>query len=93
MTDSRPCMHRGQQPLARSCRVCELFETSREHRQLWGGPPPAGEKRRSLPCIFLGEVLDRRGCPCPGKWLRACALHGPILIEQCKTCGDYEAEP
>jgi hypothetical protein len=51
------------------------------------GPPP-----RSLPCLHLGPVLDRRGCLCPAKWLRGCGLHGQCTVEVCKGCPDYESE-
>jgi hypothetical protein len=92
---------------ARQCRLCWLYHHDAEYRLLWedkgtGGqgdkenhpitlsPPPL--VTRSLPCVHLGEVLDKRGCPCPGLWLRACALHGPITIQTCKTCPDYEED-
>ncbi len=47
---------------------------------------------RSLACVYLGDVIDRRGCPCPGKWLRRCGLHGTCTVEVCKSCPDYEEQ-
>jgi hypothetical protein len=46
--------------------------------------------RRSLPCVYLGDVKDRVNCPCPKMWVRACALHSECTLEQCKVCPDYE---
>jgi hypothetical protein len=54
-----------------------------------GRPPQAAP--RSLPCIYLGGVLDRLGCACPAKWQRACGVHAHCTLEACKTCPDYEA--
>ena len=98
---SRPCIcdRCGVEPwgqyLEGECRLCWLYHHDPEYEAHWdettppgGGPTP----RRSLPCIHLGEVLDRRGCPCPGLWLRGCYLHGPITIQTCKTCPDYEED-
>ncbi len=75
------------------CRVCWLWLNEPAFRMAWEddatapllGPP------RHLPCVYLGEVVDRLGCPCPGKWLRGCALHGACTLEGCKRCPDYEA--
>jgi hypothetical protein len=81
------------------CRLCWLYHHDPAYRERWddqsgeGRPDPAESHRRSLPCVHLGEVLDKRGCPCPGLWLRACPLHGPITITFCKTCPDYEEDP
>jgi hypothetical protein len=71
------------------CRACWLFHNDAPYRALWGesrAAPP-----RSLPCVWLGEVIDRGQCPCPAKWARACAVHGVCTVEICKTCPDYEA--
>jgi hypothetical protein len=40
--------------------------------------------------VFLGEVLDTLRCPCPAKWLRACAVHKVCTLDGCKTCADYQ---
>jgi hypothetical protein len=80
------------------CRPCRLFRENEAYRQLWGGLPqgtgnPGGEDlRRALPCIFLGEVLDRLNCPCPAKWARRCAIHEVCTLEGCKACEDYEPQ-
>jgi hypothetical protein len=63
-----------------------LYEHDAAYRALWDGPAPP----RSLPCAHLGVVIDRNGCPCPGKWLRKCGVHGTCTVEVCKTCPDYE---
>ena len=78
-----------------TCRLCWLYQHDGAYRALWGGAPPgpsaaAAPARRSLPCVHLGEVIDRLGCPCPGRWLRRCGLHAATTIEQCKTCADYQ---
>lgn len=99
----KPCEH--QTPLP-GCRVCELACTredyARLYREPWPAPttcesafpvpPAAPTRRRNLPCLYLGEVLDRLGCPCPGRWLRACAIHSACTIEVCKSCPDYDPE-
>jgi hypothetical protein len=72
------------------CRVCYLYCVREEYRRLWqddGTPVP---RARSLPCLFLGEVLDRLGCQCPARWLRACALHKVTTLIACKDCKDYQ---
>jgi hypothetical protein len=70
------------------CRLCWLYHHDPAYRALWG----EGQTGRSLPCIHLGEVIDRRGCLCPGRWLRQCGLFGTTTIEQCKECGDYQED-
>jgi hypothetical protein len=102
---TRPCIcDRCNQTLwadydARQCRLCWLYHHDADYRDRWDslgdkevGPSPLHLVTRSLPCVQLGEVLDKRGCPCPGLWLRSCALHGPITIQTCKTCPDYEED-
>jgi hypothetical protein len=74
------------------CRVCWLYQNDPGYRALWDATGPAVSQPRRLPCIFLGAVIDRRDCPCPGRWLRACAVHGVCCIEECKTCNDHHAE-
>jgi hypothetical protein len=44
-----------------------------------------------MPCLFLGDLVDQRGCACPAKWLRKCAIYNICSLDQCKTCPDYEA--
>ncbi|HKI34807.1 MAG TPA: hypothetical protein VKA46_23320 [Gemmataceae bacterium] len=86
----RPC--HADHPLSPAlCRLCFLYVNDSGYRALWDGPPaePA-PPARALPCVYLGEVLERGGCPCPGKWLRGCGLHAVCTLEVCKTCEDYE---
>jgi hypothetical protein len=83
--------------LARHCKTCWLYHHDDDYHQLWGGEGKAAKaplvtRQRSLPCLYLGEVVDRLGCPCPGRWLRRCGLHGTTTIEQCKTCSDYQED-
>jgi hypothetical protein len=89
----RPC-HADHELSPATCHLCRLYETVPAYRELWGGPPLAGPPRplepRSLPCLFLGEVLDKLGCACPGRWLRACAVHGRCTLQVCKVCPDYQ---
>jgi hypothetical protein len=69
------------------CRICWL---RLNQPLLFGREQKAqGEERRS-PCLYLGDVLDKRGCACPAKWLRSCALHKVCNLQQCKICPDYE---
>jgi hypothetical protein len=99
---SRPCLcdRCGLSPWAEyrpgECRLCWLFHHDVAFQQFWSAERPevpvAEPPWRALPCVQLGEVLDRRGCPCPGLWLRECRLHGPITLQQCKTCPDYEED-
>jgi hypothetical protein len=90
---TRPC-ERDHLPSPATCRLCHLYEHDPAYRALWDGwgnaVPPQG--RRSLPCIHLGEVIDRLDCPCPGRWLRRCGLHAVCTVEVCKTCADYRDE-
>jgi hypothetical protein len=81
----RPC-HNDHPADPAHCRLCWLYEHDAAYRALWDGRSP-----RSLPCVHLGAVLDRAGCPCPARWLRRCGVHGTCTIETCKTCGDYES--
>jgi hypothetical protein len=83
---SRPCQT-DHAPRPDSCRLCWLYEHDDAYRALWDGRPVPD---RSLPCVYLGDVLDRLGRPCPGKWLRRCGRHGTCTIETCRTCGDYD---
>ena len=96
---SRPCLCDRCDPSPWSrfresdCRLCWLYHHDPEYKAHWDADLlPTSTLRRSLPCIHLGEVLDKRGCPCPGLWLRGCPLHGPITIQTCKTCPDYEED-
>lgn len=73
----------GQPGNASECRVCWL--------RLNRPPPAPSERRRAAPCLFLGEVVDKRGCICPAKWIRICAIHKVCNLDQCKNCPDYEA--
>jgi len=82
----RPCDHAQQGRPAPGCRVCELYFADPAYRALWDGEAKAG---RSLPCLRLGDVLDKGGCNCPGKWVRACELYGTCTLERCKACPDY----
>lgn len=66
----------------RFCRVCFLAQQSRSPVQVV----------RSTACIHLGPVLSRLSCDCPGRWVRACAVHKLCSLNVCKTCADYEAD-
>jgi hypothetical protein len=83
----RPC-HADHELRPEACRLCWLYEHDAAYRALWDGQ--AVVPVRSLPCVYLGEVTDRLGCACPGRWLRKCAVHGSCTIEVCKACPDYE---
>jgi hypothetical protein len=79
------------------CRVCWLYEHDPQYRALWGeraappaGPGPAPPPARPLPCVYLGAVVDRLGCPCPARWVRRCEVHGTCTVRQCQACPDYE---
>jgi len=85
----RPC-HADHAPSPATCRLCWLYEHDAAYRALWDGPADAPPPPRSLPCLHLGAVLDRRDCPCPGKWVRACAVYTTCTLEVCKTCADYD---
>jgi hypothetical protein len=85
----RPC-HNDHPPRPATCRLCWLYEHDAAYRALWDGSPPSPS--RSLPCVHLGAVIDTRGCPCPGRWLRRCGLHGSCTLETCKRCDDYQED-
>jgi hypothetical protein len=79
------------------CRICLLYETNEAYRALWDGqlvvPNPEGSPElegRKRPCLFLGEVLDKLDCPCPGQWLRKCKVLGTCNIQACKACKNYQ---
>jgi len=84
----------GQPGNPNECRICWL----RLNRHLPSAiryPAVSGQRiadggQRSSPCLFLGEVLDKLGCSCPAKWIRACAIHKVCNLDQCKSCPDYE---
>ena len=95
---SRPCTCDDCDPLpwapyqSGQCRLCWLYHHDPAYQRHWDGETEEAPARRSLPCVQLGEVLDKQGCPCPGLWLRECHLHGTITIQTCKTCPDYEED-
>jgi hypothetical protein len=75
------------------CRLCWLALNDSAYRQEPPAvPDPPPHASRSLPCLHLGEVIDRLGCPCPGRWLRQCGVHGTTTVQQCKQCPDYEED-
>jgi hypothetical protein len=83
---SRPCDCGG-------CRLCWLYENDPAYRGFWDDQPrpdPAESHRRNLACVHLGEVLDKKGCACPGLWVRHCPHFGAITLDTCKTCPTYE---
>jgi hypothetical protein len=93
----RPCTCDNVRPSAYSrdqCRPCWLYHNDPSYRALWGGPGeasgPAAPGPGSLPCIFLGPVLDKAGCACPARWVRACEVHTTTTITHCKECPDYQ---
>ncbi len=88
-----PCQH--DPPIPKVCRLCKLLTTDARYQALWANSEPIVPPQaptRSLPCIFLGDVRDRLGCSCPGRWLRGCDLHETTTINSCKTCTDYLSE-
>lgn len=83
---TKPCGHDKPDP---NCPTC-LLSSDPAFAGAWGIAPPK-RSPRGLPCAYLGEVTDKRGCNCPGRWKRKCALHGEITIgDNCGTCGDYD---
>gem|GEM_PF-2959618 len=88
----------GQAGNPNECRVCWLrlkkvsSETKGSEENHRTSPLASGSARltRILPCLYLGEVLDKQGCACPARWLRACAIHKVCNLQQCKICPDYE---
>jgi hypothetical protein len=84
----RPCQN-DHPPSPATCRLCWLYEHDAGYRALWDA---AVAPARSLPCVYLGAVIDNRGCPCPARWLRRCGLHGTCTLETCKGCADYQEE-
>src|SRR4051794_32396102 len=84
----RPCT--CEQP---GCRLCWLYHHDADYRALWSAPTAAiTPSARLAPCIHLGVVVDRLGCPCLRKWVRRCAVHGTCTLALCQTCPDYEAD-
>jgi hypothetical protein len=91
----KPCNHVEVEP---RCRICCLYATREDYRNLWDGLPPhlvVLPIARPLPCVFLGKLIQRAGCnACPRNDLRICD-HGHGTISQareCETCPDYEQE-
>jgi hypothetical protein len=75
-------------PGAPPCRHCLPKLPARERF-----PAPASYSAapgRTLPCLYLGPVVDQGGCPCPARWLRHCDLHRFCTLQDCKTCSDYQ---
>ena len=56
------------------------------------GPEPPGPQPRTLPCVHLGRVIDRKGCNCPLRHVHACERHGTCTLRDCHECGDYERD-
>ncbi len=79
-----------------ACRLCWLFFNDARYHALWSGvplpPPPA--VRRSLPCLHLGTLLERKACLCPRRDVRHCDRgHGRVSqVAECELCPDYEAD-
>lgn len=59
--------------------------------QRWGAGLEGGARRRALPCIYLGAIVDL-SVRCPARRRRQCELHGPVLLSQCQSCDDYEED-
>lgn len=95
---NRPCACDRYRPGpydASQCRLCWLYHHDDAFRAYYDAAPRANLPQppaRTLPCLYLGSVLDRLGCPCPGKWQRRCSIHSVCTLEMCKTCPDYEPE-
>lgn len=84
----RTCDHDGG-PYVESCAVCRLYRDDPRYRAAFDGVAVPPQPERSLPCLFLGDVISQMGCNCPGMWLRKCAIHQTCTITTCKTCPDY----
>jgi hypothetical protein len=87
---SCPKGHRPAVPA--QCVLCRRYVSDPVYRiqvDAHAAPKPSP---RALPCVYLGEVLDKRNCPCPGKWLRRCELYQTCTLESCKKCVDYEPQ-
>lgn len=78
------------------CRVCLLYETDPAYRRLWDAAQnqddQGGGVRRSLECIHLGRVVNRKGTNCPRQWIRECARHRACTLSQCDGRPDYEPD-
>jgi hypothetical protein len=94
-----PCKHNSPilpdpyHPNSAYCHLCYLYEVDEKYRALWDGLPIPQEttpEGKNLPCLFLGKVIDKLDCPCPGKWIRTCGVKKVCTIEQCKLCTDYQ---
>jgi hypothetical protein len=79
------------------CRLCWLYHHDAAYHRLWGGEgqvpamaQPSSSPTRGLPCIYLGDIVDKLGCACPGRWVRKCDVHQTCTLQQCKSCPDYE---
>lgn len=67
------------------------------------GPQPEARPQRGQ-CLHLGRVLERKNaagetCPCVGKWLHACDVHGQCTLASpragvkcCAACADHEPQ-
>lgn len=64
----------GEPPLVRRDRWLQMADRGLTYLE---SPDP----RQNIDCVHLGMVLDRLDCPCPRKWVRACALHGACTID------------
>ena len=64
-----------------------------------GNPTPKVHLNRSLPCVSLGNVVDRSSCNCPMKFIHHCEVHQFChrgthysTVKSCHTCLEYEAD-
>lgn len=68
------------------------WQSNQTNQQAIQPPTPKPKK----PCLYLGKVIDRAACNCPGKWVHECEKHGKCRrgmtkdgIQGCIGCPDF----
>lgn len=84
------------------CRLCWLAVHDPRYAKLFATLPAGITSVKAVrrdDCEHLGRVLERSGCNCPGKWVRACDLHERCRtgasgdpVRSCLGCADYVKE-
>lgn len=99
----RPCIadHPNPGDTSSGCRLCHLYTTRDDYRELWDAPPPDRAHRRvSLPCIHEGAVREwctsRQGDTAEQRHVRDCERHELCTrsyragkTASCDRCPDY----